>query len=225
MVCRQDNYQRLMQTFRRLCWQLKSAPPIVVFMLDVSLQNVSPSRADQYPLEDFAAYDIVPGDIEHGLMLICDHACNQFPDRYGTLGLPASELERHIAYDIGVDAVTRQLAERLNVPAVLSEVLPSSDRPQSRPGRSDIDHAGVGRGCGARQCRGRRGRASVADRPVLQTVPLGHLKSDRRYVTTGHRTGAAVQFTASRLCGWASRAHGRLVFCGTSATSGSVMRC
>ena len=89
-------------------------------MLDVSLQNVSHSSADRQPSETFAAYEILPGDIEQGVILICDHARNDFPEGYGTLGLPASELERHIAYDIGVDAVTRQLAERLNVPAVLS---------------------------------------------------------------------------------------------------------
>ncbi|MFP3441081.1 N-formylglutamate amidohydrolase, partial [Pantoea sp. SIMBA_133] len=33
--------------------------------------------------------------------------------------LPASEFERHIAYDIGGEAVTRALPARLGVPAVL----------------------------------------------------------------------------------------------------------
>ena len=36
------------------------------------------------------------------------------------LGLPAAEFERHIAYDIGVEAVTRELAAWLGAPAVLA---------------------------------------------------------------------------------------------------------
>jgi predicted N-formylglutamate amidohydrolase len=32
------------------------------------------------------------------------------PQEYGDLGLPAAEFDRHIAYDIGVEAVTRRLA-------------------------------------------------------------------------------------------------------------------
>jgi len=39
---------------------------------------------------------------------------------YGALGLPAAEFERHIAYDIGAEGVTRGLAARFGVPAVLS---------------------------------------------------------------------------------------------------------
>ena len=42
------------------------------------------------------------------------------PPGYGTLGLTPGELERHIAYDIGAAAVTRQLSRSLGAPAVLS---------------------------------------------------------------------------------------------------------
>ena len=55
-----------------------------------------------------------------GLVLLCDHARNSLPREYGTLGLAASEFERHIAYDIGAEALTLMLAERLGVPAVQS---------------------------------------------------------------------------------------------------------
>ena len=54
------------------------------------------------------------------LVLLCDHAVNFIPPEYGRLGLPASELERHIAYDIGAAALTRGLAARLGARAVLS---------------------------------------------------------------------------------------------------------
>jgi len=65
-------------------------------------------------------YTILPGDLVRGALLLCDHARNGFPARYGTLGLPAHELERHIAYDIGAAAVTRHLSNALGLPAVLS---------------------------------------------------------------------------------------------------------
>jgi predicted N-formylglutamate amidohydrolase len=54
------------------------------------------------------------------LVLLCDHATNFIPPEYGRLGLPAPELQRHIAYDIGAAALTRHLATRLRVRAVLS---------------------------------------------------------------------------------------------------------
>jgi len=65
-------------------------------------------------------HEVLAGSFESGLLLLCDHASNQFPPEYGTLGLPQSELERHIAYDIGAAGVTRGLSALLNVPAVLT---------------------------------------------------------------------------------------------------------
>ena len=53
-------------------------------------------------------------------MLVADHARRDLPEEYGSLGLPAAELERHIAYDIGVETVTRELAAALDVPAVIA---------------------------------------------------------------------------------------------------------
>ena len=67
----------------------------------------------------FSPYHRVEGDTSRGLLLIADHARRDLPEEYASLGLPASEFERHIAYDIGVEAVTRQLAAMLGVPAVL----------------------------------------------------------------------------------------------------------
>ncbi|WPP03158.1 N-formylglutamate amidohydrolase [Methylocella tundrae] len=74
-------------------------------------------------LQPAAAYDAIEqidGPLGAGVLLICDHAANALPDSYGTLGLPRSELERHIGYDIGAAAVTRRLAALLDAPAVLS---------------------------------------------------------------------------------------------------------
>ena len=66
------------------------------------------------------SYEILAGRANAGLIVLCDHACNAFPEGYGTLGLEPKELERHIAYDIGASAVTRQLAATLECPALLT---------------------------------------------------------------------------------------------------------
>ena len=66
------------------------------------------------------SYCVVPGRIDRGLVLLCDHAGNAMPPGYGTLGLPPEQLKRHIAYDIGAAAVTRALAAALQAPAVLT---------------------------------------------------------------------------------------------------------
>jgi predicted N-formylglutamate amidohydrolase len=64
------------------------------------------------------SYEVIPGRRDAGLLLLCDHAVNAIPGDYGTLGLPADQLERHIAYDIGAAAVTGQVAKLLGVPAI-----------------------------------------------------------------------------------------------------------
>ena len=66
------------------------------------------------------AFEFIPGAPDAGLVITCDHASNALPHDYGTLGLAPDQLERHIAYDIGVAGVTRRLAAILGVPAVLS---------------------------------------------------------------------------------------------------------
>ncbi|WP_072397668.1 N-formylglutamate amidohydrolase [Hyphomicrobium sp. CS1GBMeth3] len=66
------------------------------------------------------AFVCLPGSLTSGVILLCDHARNTLPEGYGTLGLPAAELQRHIAYDIGAAGVTERLAAILGAPAVLT---------------------------------------------------------------------------------------------------------
>jgi predicted N-formylglutamate amidohydrolase len=47
------------------------------------------------------------------ILLISDHAGRRIPRRLGTLGLSDADLERHIAWDIGIRDVTIQIADRL----------------------------------------------------------------------------------------------------------------
>jgi len=60
---------------------------------------------------------------EHGtlpLILVCDHASCAFPRGMNQLGVADWVLERHVAWDIGSDEVTRVLSECLDAPAVLA---------------------------------------------------------------------------------------------------------
>ncbi len=69
--------------------------------------------------DDPQPYVAIDGNFQAGLLLLADHARNVLPARYDALGLAPEELKRHIAYDIGVEAVTRQIADQLAVPAVM----------------------------------------------------------------------------------------------------------
>lgn len=69
---------------------------------------------------DPAAFEIIEGDRKKGLVLLADHARRALPEGYDGLGLPAAEFERHIAYDIGVESVTRHLARITGAPAILA---------------------------------------------------------------------------------------------------------
>ena len=54
-------------------------------------------------------------------LITCDHAANTVPpDLGGTLGLPASDMARHIAYDVGAAGLALALADSLGAPAILS---------------------------------------------------------------------------------------------------------
>lgn len=67
------------------------------------------------------AYDIIGAERAGRWLITCDHAANTVPDWLGgTLGLPDSEMARHIAWDPGAAGLTRALAERLDSPAILS---------------------------------------------------------------------------------------------------------
>jgi predicted N-formylglutamate amidohydrolase len=62
---------------------------------------------------DIESFTRIAGNQAAGLILLCDHARNTLPSGYDSLGLPTNEFQRHIAFDIGAEAVTRGLAARL----------------------------------------------------------------------------------------------------------------
>jgi len=70
------------------------------------------------------------------LVLVCDHASNRIPVEYGTLGLPDSDLARHIAWDPGAAPVSRRMAERLDAVLVeprISRLIVDCNRPLDAP--------------------------------------------------------------------------------------------
>jgi predicted N-formylglutamate amidohydrolase len=68
--------------------------------------------------------DEAPPFVEIGLqgrsnfVIVVDHAGRRIPRRLNDLGLPAFELQRHIAWDIGALGVARQVAAALDAPLV-----------------------------------------------------------------------------------------------------------
>jgi predicted N-formylglutamate amidohydrolase len=55
-------------------------------------------------------------------VILCDHASNRIPERYGDLGLTATERVSHIAWDPGALAVSRALSSLLDAPLVESTI-------------------------------------------------------------------------------------------------------
>jgi predicted N-formylglutamate amidohydrolase len=51
-------------------------------------------------------------------IIVADHAGARIPRRLANLGLPGSELKRHIAWDIGALSVARRVAEGIDAPLV-----------------------------------------------------------------------------------------------------------
>ena len=52
-------------------------------------------------------------------VLTCEHAGRAIPRRLGDLGVAAEDMDRHIAWDIGADGLSRALASLLDAPLVL----------------------------------------------------------------------------------------------------------
>ena len=70
--------------------------------------------------DDPPPFEVVNPKGAASVVFLCDHASNRVPRGLDHLGLAPSELERHIAWDIGAAAVTRRLAARFDAPAVLA---------------------------------------------------------------------------------------------------------
>lgn len=68
------------------------------------------------------------------VLLLCDHAGRHVPPELAQLGLSDEALAQHIGWDIGAAEVTRELARRLDAPALLNHVSRLVIDPNRRPG-------------------------------------------------------------------------------------------
>lgn len=66
------------------------------------------------------AYEVLNALGTANIILICEHASNYIPPEYNNLGLDKDFLDEHIAWDIGMEQLTRQLSARLNAPAIMA---------------------------------------------------------------------------------------------------------
>ena len=70
------------------------------------------------------------------LLLTCDHYGRLIPQALGDLGLPSSEMERHIAWDVGIAGVAEQLSNTLDAHLVAqrySRLVIDCNRPPDAP--------------------------------------------------------------------------------------------
>ena len=149
---------------------------------DPAASSPAPATAPDQP-----PFEVVPGDVTGGLIILCDHASNYIPKSYQSLGLPAAELERHIAYDIGARQVTLQLARALRAPAVLSNfsrllIDPNRDTDDPTlvmkiadgavvPGNVGADEAEIGRRVARFHAPYHQALARIIDEAVAAGVP------------------------------------------------------
>ncbi len=69
--------------------------------------------------DDPAPFEVIEDERRSPFLITCDHAGKRLPRALGTLGLPESELSRHIGWDIGAAQVARALARELGAFAIL----------------------------------------------------------------------------------------------------------
>ena len=61
-------------------------------------------------------------DAPGAILLVCEHASNDFPEPWGSLGLSDAQCNAHIAWDPGALALSRALSVRLNAALVHAPV-------------------------------------------------------------------------------------------------------
>lgn len=80
---------------------------------------------------------VVNGEGRSPVLLVCEHAGKVIPASLKHLGLPESELSRHIAWDIGAEPMARRIARHLDAPLILqrySRLVYDCNRPPESPG-------------------------------------------------------------------------------------------
>lgn len=95
---------------------------------DALTRLLAPS--DPHPVE------LVNGEGPSAVVLSCEHAGRAVPARIGDLGVSPADMERHIAWDVGAEQVSRHLSALLDAPLVLqrySRLVVDCNRPFDAP--------------------------------------------------------------------------------------------
>ena len=86
--------------------------------------------------DDPPPFEVVRPDGRSRFVLTADHAGRRLPRVLGDLGVSDSELRRHIAWDLGIEALARAVSERLDAILILqtySRLLIDPNRPPGSP--------------------------------------------------------------------------------------------
>jgi predicted N-formylglutamate amidohydrolase len=105
---------------------------------DRSISSVNPPGSPGLLADDEpSAFTVERSAGSSPFVLICDHASNRLPRALGNLGVSASDLQRHIAWDIGAAGLARSLAQRLDaflITQAWSRLAIDCNRPPGSPG-------------------------------------------------------------------------------------------
>ena len=125
-------------------------------------------------------------------VLICEHASNAFPSRYGTLGLTAAERESHIAWDPGALAVAQRLSMRLDAPlihATISRLVIDLNRdPEAPDSIAAVSESTAVAGNAGLATEARAERVATVYRPFHDAVDrfLGARRAPTRAIVSMH---------------------------------------
>jgi predicted N-formylglutamate amidohydrolase len=84
------------------------------------LRQADRTSADAPAAEPVARVENADG--ASAILLVCEHAANHLPARFGDLGLAPVDLESHIAWDPGALGVARALSRQLDAPLIAATV-------------------------------------------------------------------------------------------------------
>lgn len=88
----------------------------------------------------------IPAKSGSPVFVFCDHATNHIPERFNRLGLGEADLQRHIAWDIGAETLTRQFCKTFGAGGLLagfSRLLIDPNRPVGHPQSIPVESDGT----------------------------------------------------------------------------------
>jgi predicted N-formylglutamate amidohydrolase len=153
------------------------------------------------PIERLLAADEPPAFQEFQMegrsdfIIVADHASALIPRRLANLGLPDSELRRHIAWDIGALSVARRVAEAIDAPLVAQNysrlVIDCNRDPQvltSIPRISEVREIPGNLDLGAAEIVARRAEIFDPYHQRIRDLIDGRLAAGRRVILVAQHT-------------------------------------